>query len=567
MKTRNFKALAVAFSILIIIEVMVFWLGSKPPKHRVFINGQVLTMDEQSTVTEAVSVRQNRIEAAGSNAEINALIDDDTVVVDLAGRTLMPGFIDAHGHFPGSGFDVLAVDLNSPPIGPVSNMADINRLLAAKVKQTSPGKWVFGFGYDDTLLEEGVHPTRKQLDAISKDHPIAIMHVSGHMVVANTMAMELAGIDKNTPDPVGGVIVKGENGELHGLLEETAREGVIALAMDISVLGFMDMIRAAVVEYASVGVTTAQSGGADSSMAEGLKLAATMGLVPFRLEVWPFYNELGEQLLNGEFDAKEQSDEMYRVQTVKIVSDGSIQGYTGYLSHPYHAPFKGDKDYRGYPSIPAEELTEWVKRYHRAGIQLAIHANGDAAIDNVISAMEQAQQEFYREDPRLILIHSQMARRDQLQAMKRVGITPSFFSAHTYYWGDRHANIFMGPERASNMSPTAWALEEGLRFTVHLDTPVVPMNPMLLLWSTVNRQSTGGDIIGEHQRISVMQALRAITIDAAWQIFQEDKIGSLESGKYADMIILSASPLDNIDGIRDIQVEETIVGGKTIYRQ
>ena len=524
-------------------------------------------MDAENSIVEAISVRHDRIEATGTNVEINALIDDDTVIVDLAGRTLMPGFIDAHGHFPGSGFDVLAVDLNSPPIGSVTNMVDISRLLSAKVKQTAPGKWVFGFGYDDTLLEQPVHPTRRQLDDISVDHPIAIMHVSGHMAVANTMAMELAGIDKNTPNPVGGVIVKDKQGELHGLLEETARERVLALAMDISVLGFMDMIRAAVLDYAAVGVTTAQSGGADSSMAEGLKLAVTMGLVPFRLEVWPLYNELGEQILNGEFAAEQQANEMYRMQTVKIVSDGSIQGYTGYLSHPYHVPFNGDEDYRGYPSIPAEELTKWVKRFHKAGVQLAIHANGDAAIDNVIAAMETAQADFYRQDPRLILIHAQMARRDQLQAMKRLGITPSFFSAHTYYWGDRHTNIFMGPKRASNMSPTGWAVDEQLRFSVHLDTPVVPMNPMLLLWSTVNRQSTGGHTIGEHQKISVMQALRAVTIDAAWQIFQEEKIGSLESGKYADMIILSSSPLLDVENIGDISVEQTIVGGKTIYKQ
>lgn len=250
---------------------------------------------------------------------------------------------------------------------------------------------------------------------------------------------------------------------------------------------------------------------------------------------------------------------------MKFFSDGSIQGYTGFLGHPYHVPYHGDVEYRGFPTMDQKQLVAEIGRYHRAGIQLAIHANGDAAIDNVLDAIEIAQKETPRPDIRHILVHAQMARADQLDRMARLSVTPSFFSAHTYYWGDRHRDIFIGPERAANISPTRWAKDRGLRFSVHLDTPVVPMNPRLLLWSTANRLSSSGRVIGPAQRLTVMEALRAMTIDAAWQIHQEDRIGSLEPGKLADLVVLSDDPHKHPEAIRDLAVETTLVGGVTIY--
>jgi predicted amidohydrolase YtcJ len=187
------------------------------------------------------------------------------------------------------------------------------------------------------------------------------------------------------------------------------------------------------------------------------------------------------------------------------------------------------------------------------------------ATDDIIYAIDLAQKDYPRDDHRHIIVHCQTARYDQLDAMKRLGITPSFFSAHAYYWGDRHYNIFLGPERACRQNPAKTALEKGIRYTIHLDTPVTPINPLLLVWSAVNRISTGGNIIGEDERISALQALRATTIDAAWQIFQEGNRGSVEAGKYADLVVLSDNPLEKPDAIKDIKVLETIVGGRTIY--
>jgi predicted amidohydrolase YtcJ len=537
-----------------------------PPEHRIFVNGKVLSMDPDDRVFEALSVRGDRVERLGSTAEISALEGPGTVVTDLAGKTLLPGFIDAHGHFPGSGLSVVAADLNSPPIGKVTRIAELQQALRESLVDRPEGEWLMGFGYDDTLLAEGRHPTRHELDAVSTSHPIYINHVSGHMGVANSAALAAAGIDAQTEDPVGGVIRR-EEGSLEpaGLLEETAGMIVLQQAMDFSVLDFVDMVRAADREYAAVGVTTAQSGGTDSTMAQGLIAFSRLGLVSMRLVLFPFHDSLGKAIIDGEFDAESRQTERLLIGPVKIIADGSIQGYTGYLTQPYHVPHHGDESYRGYPTLPAEELAELVMDFHAAGLQLAVHGNGDASIDDILAAFEAAQREHPDDDPRLIIIHAQMARDDQLVRMKELGVTPSFFSAHTYYWGDRHRDIFMGPDRAARMSPTRSAERLGLRYSVHLDTPVVPMQPLQLLWSTVNRLSTGGELIGAEQRVSPMRALRAMTIDAAWQIFQEDNRGSLEPGKYADLVILSGDPLSDPLSVRELDVVETIVGGVTIH--
>jgi predicted amidohydrolase YtcJ len=562
-------------TILLVLVALVMGVGvllkiatriPEPPAHQVFINGDVLTMDAQNSIAEAVSVRADTIEAVGTTDEIMQLLQDDTEVVDLRGRTLMPGFVDAHGHFPGSGMSVVSADLTSPPVGDKKTMADVLAALKKEAERREPGEYVTGFGYDDTLLAEGRHPTREELDGVSTEHPVVATHVSGHMLVANTKALTLAGITSETPDPVGGVIGR-TDGELNGLLEETARLEIMLNTQDLGLLEVYGMIKHAVREYSQIGVTTAQSGGTTPVMAKGLNLMSKLGIVPQRLELFAFDSEFGDTLTNGEFDPADYNSERTRLAVVKLVADGSIQGYTGYLAHPYHVPYHGDADYRGYPSIPREDLFKRVAELHKAGYQLAIHGNGDESIEDIIDAFEAAQQSHPVEDPRMILIHSQMARKDQVARMKALGITPSFFSAHTYYWGDRHRDIFMGPERAASMSPAKWAQEYDLRFSSHLDTPVVPMEPLQAVWSQVHRISSGGDVIGEEQRIDVMSALRAVTIDAAWQIFQENNRGSLEPGKLADMIVLSGSPLDDPMAMRELKVERTLIGGATIYRR
>ncbi|MFK8047541.1 MAG: amidohydrolase [Halioglobus sp.] len=538
------------------------------PAHQVFFNGEVITMDSANRIVEAIAVRDDRIEALGTSEEMLALVGDRTTVIDLRGRTLMPGFIDAHGHFPGSALTEVAADLSSPPVGNKLTVADVLEALREQAEQKAPGEWVQGFGYDDTLLKEMRHLTRAELDGVSTDHPIAAMHVSGHMLVANSLALERAGIDASTPNPVGGVIGRRSGSqEPNGLLEETARIPIMNMIQDVGLLDSYALMKTAVRQYAEVGVTTAQSGGTSVPLAQGLALFSSLGVIPQRLVIFPFEDQFGDMLLNGDYDPDNYTRDRVAMGPVKIVADGSIQGYTGYLSKPYHVPYKGDADYRGYPAVPRQDLFDKVLALHTAGYQLAIHTNGDQSVEDALDAFEAAQSANPVADPRLILIHAQMAREDQIARMKSLGVTPSFFSAHTYYWGDRHRDIFMGPERAAVMSPAKWAQEYGVRFTSHLDTPVTPMLPLQAVWSMVHRQTHAGDVLGPEQRIPVMDALRAVTIDAAWQVFQEGNRGSLEPGKFADLIILSASPLENPMGIRELKVEQTLIGGATLYRK
>ena len=273
-----FAALLVGFGVLVRIATRT----PAPPEHQVFINGDILTMDSDNRIVEAIAVRRERIEAVGSTEEIMALAGDDTEVVDLRGRTLLPGFIDAHGHFPGSGMHVIATDLNSPPIGDKTTMAEVLAALRVRADATAPGEWVTGFGYDDTLLAEMRHPTRAELDGVSTEHPVAVMHISGHMLVANSLALERVGIDADTPDPVGGVIGRRPGSrEPNGLLEETARMDVLTQMQDIPLIDVYRMMKAAAVEYASLGVTTAQSGGTSMELTRGLNIFSRLGAVSY----------------------------------------------------------------------------------------------------------------------------------------------------------------------------------------------------------------------------------------------------------------------------------------------
>ncbi|MFP6607246.1 MAG: amidohydrolase [Myxococcota bacterium] len=562
---RILRVIVVAALVLVVGVVLLRALDR--PGAKLYVGGSIVTMDPQNRVVEALAVDGDRIVSTGSRAELRAWAEDaGAEVIDLEGRTIVPGFIDAHGHFPGAGLTAVFVDLNSPPIGSVESIENLVTLLSQRAAETPEGEWILGIGYDDTLMLEQRHPTRHDLDRASTRHPIGVLHISGHLGVANTAALEVSGISAETPDPQGGLIRREDaGGRPNGVLEETATQPITSRLVP----GFVDVLRMlerAKELYLEQGVTTAQSGATAAGLVRLFDWASWLGLVPLRLIVWPT-PAAADSLLTGELEAGQWDPLRLRVGAVKMIADGSIQGYTGYLREPYRIPPGDDPFYRGYPRIPRDELIERVQRYHGAGLQLAIHGNGDASIDDILDAIELAQAESPRADARHIIIHAQMAGDDQLDRMKRLGVLPSFFSLHTFYWGDRHRRIFMGPERAARISPAKSALARGVRFTIHCDAPVVPMEPLRLVWAAVNRKTRSDFTLGEAERISPMQALAAVTIDAAWQHFEEDVKGSLEPGKLADFVILSRSPLDDPETIDEIEVIETVIGGRTEYRR
>lgn len=536
--------------------------GTVPPDE-IYVNATVITMDQTHPSAEAVAVRGDSIAAVGSASDIRKMAGAATKVVDLTGNVLLPGFVDAHSHFPWNGTTGLySVNLSSPPLGPINDIADLVAALKKTAAETAKGEWIQGWGYDQTLLKEGRHPTRTDLDKASTDHPMIITHASGHLSVANSQALALAGVTRKTAQPKGAVIVRDpQTGEPNGVLEETDA-GIGALIPPLTDEKRQEAFKYAVQEYVRAGVTTATITGYLGKY-EDYERARHAGLLPFRVFAMPMV-----QLATAPATpAAMKGDDLLKTGlAVKIVHDGSIQGYTGYLTKPYHVAFHGDTSYRGYPRESREELVELVKKLNRAGYQIAIHANGDAAIDDVIEAYRAALKDFPRADVRFRIEHAQMAREDQLDAMKELGITPSFFVSHTYYWGDQHRDIFMGSERAAHISPLASAIKRGLRFSIHLDTPVTPMSPLQAVWSAVNRLTRSGQVLGPEQRITPLEALRAVTIDAAWQIHEENRKGSIAPGKFADLVVLAQNPL-TIDPvkIKDISVVETIVGGKSIY--
>jgi predicted amidohydrolase YtcJ len=260
-------------------------------------------------------------------------------------------------------------------------------------------------------------------------------------------------------------------------------------------------------------------------------------------------------------------DNRIKVGPAKIIGDGSIQGYTGWLTKPYHTPHKGDKAYCGYPVTPPVQLNPLVAELHKAGYQIAIHTNGDAAIDAAIEAFRLAQAAHPRQNARHRLEHCQAVREDQLDTIAELGISPSFFVSHTYYWGDRHRDIFLGPERGTRISPLKSALKRGIRFSIHSDCPVTPVSPLFCVFAAANRLTSSGKLLGPEYRLTPEEALRAVTIDAAWQTFEEDIKGTIEVGKLADFTILDQNPLKIApEQIRNIKVKEVIIGGRQVYR-
>jgi predicted amidohydrolase YtcJ len=536
--------------------------GGPPAGRTVYRGGPVVTLDAENRVVEALGVEGDRIGAAGSEAEVLRWAGDGARIVELGGRALLPGFVDAHGHYPGAGIYVHTADLNAPPIGTVRTLDDLLARLRERAAQTDPGDWVIGMSYDDTLLAEGRHPTREDLDRVSTEQAVGAVHVSGHLAAVNSRGLAALGLDRTSPDPPGGRIRRGADGAPTGVLEETAMEAVMAGVMQPGLLGSLAIVREANRRALAAGVTTAQVGYATADLAS-LAWASRLGLVPLRLVLWPGA-EWADAVLAGEASFPRTNPLWVRVGAVKLIADGSIQGYTAYLREPYHVPPGDDPAARGYPRYPPEELAKRVAAYRAAGFQVAIHANGDAAIDDALAALEAAPP---APDARPVLIHAQMTRPDQLERMKPLGAIPSFFALHTYYWGDRHRERFLGEERAARISPARTALALGVRFTLHCDAPVVPMEPLRLVWAAVNRRTTSGPELGPEERIDVVSALRAVTIDAAYQHFEEDLKGSLEPGKLADLVILARSPLtEPPEHLAELPVLETIVGGETAWQ-
>ena len=534
---------------------------------RILAHGNVITVDPKNPRAEAIAIRDGKILAVGSNVDVLALQGPETQLDDLGGRTVLPGFIDAHGHFSMQAQMTFMRNIAPAPVGAVRNIADLQREMRSQAlaPMTQATGWVIGFGYDDSLLAENRHPTREELDAVSNELPVVALHVSLHLATANSKALELAGITAATKDPPGGVIRrKPGTQEPDGVLEESAMGMLLAQLPKAEGPQALLPLVAVQQTYAQHGITTIQDGATDPATLKSLQKAASSGLLELDVVAFPLWTTAVESIADQPVGTY---DNGLKIGGVKIVLDGSPQGKTAFLSQPYEVAPEGMKaEYRGYPSMPDPAVNQYVELFAAKGWPLLAHANGDAAADQLLAAVEAVAETRSAKDHRTVMIHAQTVREDQLDRMVALGIIPSFFVAHTFFWGDWHRDSVLGKERAEKISPANTAGKKGLRYTFHNDSPVVPPDMMRLIWTGVNRKTRSGQTLGWQERVSPMEAIEAVTINAARQNFDEDTRGSIEKGKLADLVILQADPLtEPPESLAEISVTETIKRGKTIF--
>ena len=491
----------------------------------------------------------------------------ETEVVDLGESALLPGFIDAHSHLvslavPSMGW----ANLSQPPVGRVQSIPDIVAELEALAQrlEKKPGDWLIGYGYEASALAEGREVTRRDLDRHFPENPVALVHVSSHGAVLNSQALRIARIGARTPAPPGGLIAREPGSqEPAGLVMEMAFFRALEHFPKPELEELRQGLRKAQLHYAANGYTTVQDGATSGESLWVLQQLAREGLLLLDVVALPDWQTFPSLLDRADVRFGTPYEGHLKLGGVKTIVDGSAQALTAYFSDPYLVPGPGGKkNWRGEPILSQADLNEIFRLAYERGIQTFTHANGDGAIDMFLAAHDAAGAPA---DRRPVVIHSQFVRPDQLNAYSRIGAVPSFFTNHAFFWGDLHVTN-LGPERAAFLSPLRSAASRGLHFTNHTDYTVTPVDPFFTLWTATERTSRSGAVIGPEERVSVAEALRALTIDAAYQYFEEDSKGSIEPGKLADFVVLARNPLDAPgDELRAIQVLETIKEGETVW--
>jgi predicted amidohydrolase YtcJ len=552
--------------------------GGPEPSQRadaIYFGGPILTMNNDQPRAEAVAVKHGKIQAVGTLAEIEKQHKwRKTEMVDLGGKTLIPGFFDAHSHFGMVGLQAVSANLLPPPDGPVKSIAQLQQVLRDYLAASpNPKKYgvLMGFDYDDSQLAEKRSPTRAELDAVSTDIPIMVIHQSGHIGIYNSKALANAGITASTPNPEGGVIGREADGKTpNGVMEENAHNMMLLKTLPkFTPEQAIGLLEAAQDIYIANGITTAQEGRADPSTLATLIAAAQAGRLKIDVVVYPdlVMNE-NNPVLDGPLMSRSYTNHL-RLGGVKLTFDGSPQGKTAWFTKPYFVEPRGQReDYRGYPIFgkDADALALMIKAYQN-NWQVLVHANGDAAIDQLIRLVKAAQAAVPGYDRRTVLIHGQYLRADQVRQIKSLGIFPALFPMHTFYWGDWHRQSVAGPERAENISPTGWMLANNMKFSIHSDAPVTFPNSIIVLSTAVNRTTRTGYVLGPQHRLDPLTALEAMTIWSALQHFEEASKGSIEVGKVADLVILSDNPLGvQRQKLAAIKVVETIKNGKPLNK-
>jgi predicted amidohydrolase YtcJ len=539
----------------------------EPPADRIFL-GDILTIDASDSIARAVAVKDGHVLVVGDEKSVLQHRGRQTEVVDLGAGALLPGFIDPHSHLLAHAVPITGwANVSRPPVGEVETIPELLAALDAHAKKTgaATGSWIVGYGYDAEGLAEHRELTRDDLDAVFPKNPVAVIHQSSHGAVLNSAALRAVGISAQTPTPPGGVIArKPGSQEPAGLIFETAFFAAAAKFPQPSAEQTLEALRTAQLHYAANGYTTIQDGLTSAAGLAILQRAAAekrlfLDVVAL-LDARTFAVNVGKPgiVFGGAYQGR------LKLGGVKSIVDGSAQARTAFFSEPMKVPGpSGQRGWRGEPILSQTELDATFRLAYQNGVQTYTHANGDAAIDMVLAAHEAAGAPQGR---RPVIIHSQFVRPEQLNSYARIGAVPSFFTNHAFFWGDVHVKN-LGQKRAAFLSPLHSAIARQLHFTNHTDYAVTPLDPMFVLWTASERTTRSGVVLGPDERVSVAQALRAITIDAAYQYFEENSKGSIERGKLADFVILDRNPLNATGAaLRSIRVLETIKEGETVFK-
>ena len=523
-------------------------------------NANVITIDTSRPRAQALAMTHGRFAGVGSNEDMEGLIGPGTKVLDLGGKTVLPGFIDAHIHVLSSGIrHVMAADCDVP------TLKQVQAGLKERAGKTPAGQWVQGFKFDDTKTDrtasnEGRHLYRDDLDAVTTAHPILVAHRAGHVYYMNTAALEAAGFNDETPDPPGGRLGRDpDTGRLNGMIferaidpvrfdlipvetEEVRREGLRTICGMLNRAGLTSVHDARVT---AEEFQTYQDG----------KAAGELSLRVYALMWYPQFPALRDAGIKSGL-----GDDLLRIGGIKMVADGAIATRTAYLSQPY----EGSQCDHGILAMEQDEIEEQVMAMHRAGFQVCIHANGDLTIDMVLTAYEKAQKAYPRVNTRHRIEHCTLVNEDLLMRMKALGCIATPFCTYVYHHGEKMR--YYGEQRLEWMFAQRSFIDTGVVSTGATDYPPGPFEPLLGIQSCVTRTDSTGKEWGVNQRVSVEEALRLYTLNGAYASFEEDSKGSIETGKLADLVVLGSDP-NKVDplGIKDIAVERTIVGGETVY--
>lgn len=519
----------------------------------IFLGGDILTVNDQNQTAEAVGVREGKIVYVGDKAGALALKGEKTEVVDLQGKTLMPGFIDSHTHIILRALILATTDVSPFKYKTIGEVLNVLREAAKK----GP---VMAVGYDPSLMTEPGELDFKMLDQISRQVPVVVVNKSGHIVYGNHKAFELAKVTDNTPDPMGGSFQRDALGKLTGVGYEIPALGLLASVVNpipADQMGFW--IQKALKMYAKWGYTTV------TDLALGLPMPTPLENVqilrkiahqeaPVRVQGYMVFN-----LVDQIPAQQKQNDDKFRVLGMKIWADGSIQGYTAAMKERYK-----DQDTKGKLNFTQDALTEMVLNARKNHLQVAIHANGDQAIEDTLRAFETASQEYPSDDPRFRIEHATIVDPAQWKRIAQVKATPSFTEHHVYYWGEVFKDKILGEPRADWMDAAQTAKELGIKFSFN-DDDLAGANPLFFIQVAATREMQDGKTLNPSQKITIDDAIKAMTLYPAWQTFREKELGSIEVGKFADLTLLEHNPKKvDVNKIKDIKIVGTWLNGKKV---